>query len=127
MLVLILACLLLVVLLLRRLRSSRQRTFRSKASRQQAEAPSKRIFHPPKPPWVRKEVIRLKALMPDHGCRKISVTFNHLHQDRRGMTVGKTYVAMVLQDAQTKFSEPGDGASTGALAPCRATCCGPWI
>ena len=24
----------------------------------------------PKPPWVREEVIRLKALMPGHGCRK---------------------------------------------------------
>lgn len=91
MLLLALACLLLLVVLLRRrLRSSRQRTFRSKASRQQAEAPSKRIFHPPKPPWVCKEVIRLKALMPEHGSRKIAVTFNHLHQDRRGMTVGKT-------------------------------------
>ena len=26
----------------------------------------------PKPPWVTREVLRLKALMPDDGCRKIA-------------------------------------------------------
>jgi len=25
--------------------------------------------HPPKPAWVRQEIIRLKALMPHDGCR----------------------------------------------------------
>ena len=55
-------------------------------------------FSPPKPPWVRREVVRLKALLPDAGCRRIAVTFNHLHEQRRRTTVGKTYVAGVLRD-----------------------------
>ncbi len=55
-------------------------------------------FHPPKPPWVRREVLRLKALMPEAGCRRIAQAFNRLHRDRRGMTVGKTFVADTLRD-----------------------------
>ena len=55
-------------------------------------------FQPPKPPWVRHEVVRLKALMPEAGCRWIAHTFNRLHQGRRSMTVGKTFVANVLRD-----------------------------
>lgn len=46
----------------------------------------------PKPEWVRKEVIRLKAFMIHDGCRKVAETFNRLHQHKRKMTVGKTYV-----------------------------------
>ena len=38
--------------------------------------------------------------MPQHGCRKISIAFNYLHQRRRNMTVGKTFVATVLQKRQ---------------------------
>ena len=37
--------------------------------------------------------------MPDAGCRRIALTFNHLHERRRGTTVGKTYVASVLRSA----------------------------
>ncbi|MEO1088712.1 MAG: hypothetical protein AAFY88_31150, partial [Acidobacteriota bacterium] len=51
----------------------------------------------PKPPWVHEEVIRLKALMSEHGCRKIAVTFNVLHGSRRKMTVGKSFVAGVVR------------------------------
>lgn len=47
---------------------------------------------PPKPEWVRKEVIRLKALMVHDGCRKIADVFNRLYGNKRKMTVGKTYV-----------------------------------
>ncbi len=54
----------------------------------------------PKPPWVHEEVLRLKALMPHNGCRKISIVFNHLHQHRRKMTVGRTFVANVLRQRQ---------------------------
>jgi transposase InsO family protein len=57
-------------------------------------------YRPPKPPWVRAEVLRLKALMPANGCRKIAITFNRLHGHRRSMTVGKSYVANVLRDSQ---------------------------
>ena len=54
-------------------------------------------FSSPKPTWVRHEVIRLKALMPDAGGRRVALTFNHLHEKRCGMTVGKTFVASVLR------------------------------
>ena len=57
---------------------------------------TRRGFQPPKPRWVRDEVIRLKALMPDHGCRAIAAAFNHL-QTRRKMTVGKSFVADVVR------------------------------
>ena len=52
-----------------------------------------RIFAQPKPKWVRDEVIRLKALMPEAGCRTIAHTFNRRWKSCRQMTVSKTYVA----------------------------------
>jgi putative transposase len=78
----------------RRGRATLPRRFR----RATAQPPAKARFAPPKPVWVRHEVIRLRALMPDAGCRRIALTFNHLHEQRRGMTVGKTFVADVLRD-----------------------------
>ncbi|MCP3958734.1 MAG: hypothetical protein GY719_12845, partial [bacterium] len=57
---------------------------------------TRRGFQPPKPRWVRDDVIRLKALMPDHGCRAIAAVFNHLYSRRR-MTVGKSFVADVVR------------------------------
>jgi len=51
---------------------------------------------PPKPEWVRKKIIRLKALMPEAGCRSIAHAFNRLHE-RKGMTVGKSYVNEVVR------------------------------
>ena len=56
--------------------------------------------HLPKPEWVRKEVIRLKALMPHAGCRAIAHTFNRLYAVKRHMTVGKTYVSYTIQKHQ---------------------------
>ncbi|MBX3308309.1 MAG: transposase family protein [Nitrospira sp.] len=53
----------------------------------------RRVFAQPKPTWVREEIIRLKALMPEAGCRTIAHTFNRQWRDRRQMTVSKTYVA----------------------------------
>jgi len=55
--------------------------------------PMRRTHAPPKPEWVRREIIRLKALMPDAGCRTITHNFNRRFAERRHMTVGKTYVA----------------------------------
>jgi putative transposase len=52
----------------------------------------------PKPSWVKKEVIRLKAFMPDDGCRKLAAVFNRLYRDEKQMTVGKTFVANVIRD-----------------------------
>ncbi len=56
----------------------------------------------PKPPWVHKEVIRLKAFMPKAGCRTISLTFKRLHdgKSKRPMLIGKSYFAEVLKRSQ---------------------------
>ena len=51
----------------------------------------------PKPEWVAREVIRLKAHMPLDGCRKVALTFNRLHGKKRAMTVGKSYVYEVFK------------------------------
>ena len=66
-----------------------------------------RIRHPvrgfrahPKPQWVRQELIRLKALMPEAGCRTIAHGFNRRFAQCRNMTVGKTYVADTLRRQQ---------------------------
>jgi len=52
----------------------------------------------PKPPWVKKEIIRLKALMPDMGCRKIAATFNRNYSQSKQMTVSKSYVNTVIRE-----------------------------
>ncbi len=64
---------------------------------------SRRIFAPPKPKWVRTEVIRLKALMPEAGCRMIAHTFNRTWRTRRDMTVSKTYVADTCRKEQYRI------------------------
>lgn len=55
---------------------------------------------PPKPEWVRKEIIRLKALMPHDGHRKIAHAFNRLHAEKRRITVGRTFVGYTIRDHQ---------------------------
>jgi transposase InsO family protein len=50
-----------------------------------------------KPAWVRKELVHLKALMPDAGCRAISDVFNRRFAAKRRMTVGKTFVSDVMR------------------------------
>jgi len=57
-------------------------------------------INPAKPLWVRKEVIRLAALMPGVGGRKIAEAFNRLYAESRNITVGKTWVCEVLRDHQ---------------------------
>jgi len=54
---------------------------------------------PPKPDWVKKKVIRLKALMPEAGCRAIAHAFNRLYE-QQGMSVGKSYVYEVIKKHQ---------------------------
>ena len=50
----------------------------------------------PKRPWVTREVLRLKALSPNDGCRKIAAAFNRrfeLHWSAAlRMTVGRSFV-----------------------------------
>ncbi len=54
----------------------------------------------PKPAWVISEIIRLKALMPDAGCRTIANIFNRRFAASRRMTVGKSFVADMLRRHQ---------------------------
>jgi putative transposase len=56
----------------------------------------------PKPGWVRREVIRLKSLLPGEGCRKIADRFNRLH-DGKGQRVGKSFVADVIRENQLEI------------------------
>jgi hypothetical protein len=58
------------------------------------------IFASPKPKWVRNEVIRLKALMPQAGCRMIAHHFNRRWGGRRHITMGKSYVATTIRKHQ---------------------------
>jgi hypothetical protein len=48
---------------------------------------SLRFCAQPKPKWVKTEVIRLKAVMPEAGCRTIAHHFNRRWTSRREMTV----------------------------------------
>jgi hypothetical protein len=73
---------------------------RYRRRRHQGPGPAPRpVFAQPKPKWVRDEVIRLKALMPEAGCRTIAHHFNRRWVAKRQMTVSKTYVA----DTSTEF------------------------
>jgi len=54
--------------------------------------------HRRKPEWVRREVIRMKALMREAGtCRTIEALFNRRFAARRKMTVGRTWVSEVIR------------------------------
>ncbi len=57
-----------------------------------ADKPSARRCFPRKPDWVAREILRMKALMPHKGCRKLAESFNRrfVHKD---MTVSKSYVS----------------------------------
>jgi len=55
----------------------------------------------PKPAWVRREIIRFKALMSEAGtCRVIAHVFNRRIAAQRKMTVGKTFVAETIRKHQ---------------------------
>lgn len=59
----------------------------------------KKIFyrHPPKPAWVREEIIRFKAFMPEAGCRTIAHTFNRRFAKSNQMTVSKTFANAIMR------------------------------
>ena len=52
---------------------------------------------PQKPEWLKQEIIRLKARMPQAGCRSIADICNRRFAASRKVTVGKTFVHQVLQ------------------------------
>ncbi len=58
-----------------------------------------------KPDWAVEEVARLKALMPDTGCRRIADTFNRLHAARHATTVSKTWVAYTVRKKRLEIEE----------------------
>lgn len=71
--------------------------FSQKFGRRKSKANNKTFYRrKPKPEWVRKEVIRLKALMPEAGCRMIAHAFNRRFARSKQMTVSKTFVKMSL-------------------------------
>jgi transposase InsO family protein len=58
---------------------------------------NKHRYSKQKPEWLKQEIIRLKALMPQAGCRGIADICNRRFAASRKITVGKTYVHQVLQ------------------------------
>lgn len=58
-----------------------------------------------KPDWVIEEVVRLKALMAEAGCRRIADTFNRLHAVRHTMTVSKSWVAGTVRKHRLEIEE----------------------
>lgn len=62
--------------------------------------PVRRPHAQPKPDWVRREILRLKALLPEAGCRMIAHCFNRRFAVPKRMTVGKTYVADTIRRHQ---------------------------
>ncbi len=72
--------------------------FSQKFGRRKSKIDKKEFYHrQPKPAWVRKEIIRLKALMPEAGCRYIASLFNRKYAAVKNMTVGKTFASHVIQ------------------------------
>lgn len=73
-------------------------TFRTQAPnygrRKAIEAQRIPYRFPKKPEWVSQEIIRMEALMPTEGCRKLAEIFNRRFAGKE--SVGKTYVHGVL-------------------------------
>jgi putative transposase len=82
------------------LRGLHRRTDGPRWSHRTVVAVPRMVFAPPKPKWVKHEVIRLKALMPQAGCRTVAHHFNRRWRDQRQMTVSKTYVADLCRKHQ---------------------------
>jgi len=66
---------------------------------QNTENETKPVYYhrQPKPEWVSKEIIRLKALMPEAGCRTLALVFNRRFKNKmrgyfikRGAADGRT-------------------------------------
>lgn len=68
--------------------------------RKTLESTSIFYLHHKKPDWVAKEIICMKAYMPDAGCRKLAGSFNRRYAKSKKMTVGKTYVSNIIKKHQ---------------------------
>ncbi len=82
-----------------------RRTYVRRWTYRDAAAAPRNVFAQPKPPWVNKEIIRLKALMPQAGCRTVAHHFNRRWQSRKQMMVSKTYVADLCRRHQYLIHE----------------------
>lgn len=60
----------------------------------------KHHYSQPKPEWLKREIIHLKARMPQAGCRTISDICNRRYAASRKITIGKTCVHRILQHHQ---------------------------
>ncbi len=58
-----------------------------------------------KPDWVIEEIVRLKALMADAGCRRLADTFNRMHGARHATTVSKTWGAATVRARRLEIEE----------------------
>jgi len=65
---------------------------------------NQRNLRQPKPPWVRHELIRLRASSPHLGCRKLAEIFNQRFA-YTGIRVSKSHVADVLRQASLDIGE----------------------
>lgn len=88
---------LLFVVLVYRFWQSRDRPTRYRRVQLAAPSTSGSIRCQPKPEWVIREIVRLKALSSSLSCRQLAETFNRHFGDTRDMTVGKTFVAATLR------------------------------
>jgi len=88
------------LLFLRRLLQWLRRPVRPRWARACSTSELHRGWAQPKPAWVRREVVKMKALLPDAGCRTIAHCFNRRFAVSRRMTVGKTYVTDTLRREQ---------------------------
>jgi len=70
-----------------------------------------------KPVWVKKRVIRLKALMPQAGCRTIAHAFNRMHE-HKGMTVGKVMCITSSNSITMRFRYCSEKSNTNAPKSC---------
>ncbi len=52
----------------------------------------------PKPRWVRRELIRIKAHVPLAGVRQVADIFNRNFAAKTGVSIGKTFVYIVLRN-----------------------------
>ena len=52
----------------------------------------------PKPRWVKRELIRIKAHVPLAGVRQVADIFNRNFAPKTGVSVGKTFVYVALRD-----------------------------
>jgi len=86
----------LIILFLTSKKFTKAKTFYGR----KASPPSAGFRNNKKLEWVINELIKLKALMPNAGCRLIAHSFNRRFACGKKMTVSKTYVSYTLKNHQ---------------------------